>query len=269
MNAENDTRPVRVNLRLEADVVGRAIKQVFNSDVVRFMESPEDADLIIFDDVRKVEKEFSKEKTYAYLFGMRQGERKPNFPINVSIVPVTQAVATLIGLIDDLRIKLQPIADTEIQKEEVDAIRPDARHILVIDDTPKHIANAKKTLAGHHLTTVTTYEDSMETLAKQKFDVVLTDLHLPMSSKTLVPDSFKLGELVPYGVLLMIEAARQGAKHVAVVTDLNHHTDPFSAAFDHYSRFPVQIEGAKVLMLHARVTNEGKDWAEALNRLLA
>jgi len=65
----------------------------------------------------------------------------------------------------------------------------------------------------------------------------------------------------------MIEAARQGAKQVAVVTDLNHHTDPFSAAFDHFSRFPIQIEDAKVLMLHARITGEGKDWSNALDRL--
>lgn len=272
MSAESD-RPVRINLSLEADVVGKAIKQTLrvlsSGDVVEFVTSSEEADLIVFDDVRNIEKGFSREKSYAYLAGMRSGERYPAFPTNVSVVPVTQAVATLIKLVSDLSKKLQPIAVHEdVQREEAVPLREDAKRILVIDDTPKHIASAKKTLAGHRVITATNYEDAMDILEREKFDVVLTDLHLPMSSRTLSPHAFKLGELVPYGILLMIEAARQGAKHVAVVTDLSHHDDPFSAAFDHYSRFPVQIEGAKVLMLHARVNDEGKDWGAALNRLL-
>ena len=273
MSAESD-RPVRINLSLEADVVGKAIKQTLqvlsSGDVVEFVISAEDADLVVFDDVRKIEKGFSREKSYAYLAGMRPGERQPTFPTNVSVVPVTQAVAMMINLISDLSKKLQPNAVREdVQHEEAASLRADAKRILVVDDTPRHITSAKKTLRGHRITTATTYEDAMDILERDKFDVVLTDLHLPMSSRTLSPHAFKLGELVPYGVLLMIEAARQGAKHVAVVTDLSHHSDPFSAAFDHFSRFPIQIEEAKVLMLHARVTDEGKDWSAALDKLLA
>ncbi len=111
MNTENNTRPIRVNLSLSADVVGRAIQQVFSSDAVLFVTSPDEADLIVFDDVRKIEKGFSKEKSYAYLFGMQHGEKKPSLPMNVSIVPVTEAVVKLITIISDLRRKLQPIAD--------------------------------------------------------------------------------------------------------------------------------------------------------------
>ena len=108
----------------------------------------------------------------------------------------------------------------------------------------------------------------MQILGSEKFDIVLTDLQMPMSSRTLGPSAFKLGQLVPYGILLMVEAAHQGAKHVAVVTDLNHHADWVSAAFDHFS-YPVQIEGAKVLMMHAPMDSDGsKDWAAALARLM-
>ena len=106
----------------------------------------------------------------------------------------------------------------------------------------------------------------MNIIGSEKFDVVLTDLHLPMSSKTM-GDKFRFGELVPYGILLMVEAARQGAKYVAVVTDLSHHDDPFSAAFDHYSQFTIKIEGAKVVMMHATMENGAKDWASALAQL--
>ena len=259
---------VKVFVNLSADVVGRAVKQVLNVFcLIENVESSEEADLVIFDDVKKIEKGFDKEKTYAYL-EIPGGGKKLALPGNVSVIPVTEAAVLLLTLIQDLIKKKQPIAEQNSRQEEVATIRPDAKRILVIDDTPKHIASAKKTLAGHHLTTVMSYEDAMEVLEKKKFDVVLTDLHLPMSSNTLSRDAFKLGELVPYGILLMIEAARQGAKQVAVVTDLNHHSDPFSAAFDHYSRFPVRIEGAKVLMLHARIMEDGsKSWENALARL--
>lgn len=79
---------------------------------------------------------------------------------------------------------------------------------------------------------------------------------------------FKLGELVPYGMLLMVEAAHQGATQVAVVTDLSHHNDPFSAAFDYFSGFSVKIDNAKVVMMHAPMKDGTKDWAQALAQLL-
>ena len=162
----------------------------------------------------------------------------------------------------------RPVRIEEAAEEEIPLL-PDAMLVLVIDDTPKNIMSAEKAFAGHHLVTATDYDEAMKILGSEKFDVVLTDLHLPMSSQTLGGEAFKLGELVPYGLLLMIEAARQGANAVAVVTDLSHHADPFSAAFDHFSQHPVKIDGARVMMLHAPLHEDGsKDWAKALDMLM-
>lgn len=266
MNTDTTIHPMRVHVAMQAEILGRTIKQIIG-EPVRFIDTASEADLIIFDSVRKIEKDFDKTKSYLCIWGVGGSgyiTKPANLPENVTVVHGADLLTNLLTLLSDLSKKLTPIADVVATSvEEVIPTRPDALRILVIDDTAKHIASAKKGLAGHRLTTATGYQEAMELLGKEKFDVVLTDLHLPMSSKTM-GDKFKLGELVPYGILLMIEAARQGAKKVAVVTDLSHHDDPFSAAFDHYSQFPISIEGAKVRMLHARVSDEGKDWAEAL-----
>ena len=274
--SKKSTRPVKINLRLESEAVSKAIEKVLETlcnGVVQLVPSTTEADLTIFDNARKVERDFSTEKNYIYLYGMMRDEKLPTFPENVSVIPATQVVVKLLGIVVDLHKKLQSASQEVFMETEAETkapeIRPDAKRILVIDDTQKHIASAKKCLAGHHLVTATSYEEAMNILAGEKFEVVLTDLYLPMSSWGLSPEAFELGKQVPYGMLLMIEAARQGAKYVAVVTDLNHHSDPFSAAFDHYSKFLIQIEGAKVLMLQARVVDEEKDWANAFTRLLA
>lgn len=257
--------PVSIHVAFPESPLGKVIKQILGAPV-RFVETQEEADLVLFTEVRQIEKGFDKKKAYAFLKTDQHG-RNPTMPENVRVIGDI-SLPVICQAISEVAATLAPAqASQEAVKEEPAAeLLPDAFRILVIDDTAKHIASAKKGLAGHRLTTATSYEEAMGLLDKEKFDVVLTDLHLPMSSKTM-GDKFKLGELVPYGILLMIEAARQGAKKVAVVTDLSHHDDPFSAAFDHYSQFPVSIEGATVRMLHARIREEGKDWAEALERI--
>ncbi len=268
--ATTQVRPVRIHLAMKDGPLPKSIRQVLsvvgNEERFTYVDRTEDADLVLFTEARDIEGSFSQERAYG-LVGMSTG--KQTFPENVTILGVASLLVEIINLVVEVGQSLRPLAgaEAEVEKSTV-ALLPDAKRILVIDDTPQHIASAKKCLAGHRLTTATGYEEAMKTLASEQFDIVLTDLNLPMSSKTLGEHAFKLGELVPYGLLLMIEAARQGARHVAVVTDLGHHNDPFSAAFDHYSRFPVTIEGARVMMLHARVTEEGKDWSEAMTRLL-
>lgn len=271
MSTQTTARPVRIHIAMKDGSISRVIRQVLpiigNEPIFTYVEKDDEADLIIFTEIRDIEKGYSKEKSYAFLKLSGRSE-VPTLPQNCAVIGVEQTLVTLIGLISSLRDKLQPIADEVASpKSEVMPLGPNAQHILVIDDTPTNIASAMLGLASHYLTTVTGYQDAMDVLGREKFDVVLTDLHLPMSSRTM-GDKFKLGELVPYGILLMVEAARQGTKHVAVVTDLSHHDDPFSAAFDHYSRFPVKIEGATVVMMHAPMKDGAKDWETALDRLM-
>lgn len=264
-------RPVRIHLAMEDGPILRSLKQVLQiigeptSHV--FVESMTEADLVVFTDVRSIEQEYDKTRSYAY-FGISRGAGVMRLPDNCLVISPSEALVCLIGIIQNIREKLTPIGEAApVTVGEVVPLRPDALRILVIDDTPENITSAKQGLAGHRLTTVTRYQDAMDILGQEKFDVVLCDLHLPMSSRTM-GDKFKLGELVPYGMLLIVEAAHQGAKRVAVVTDLSHHDDPFSAAFDHFSRYSVKIDGAKVVMMHAPIQGGAKDWASALNQLM-
>ena len=267
---QEGSRAVRIHLTMKDGPLPRSIRQVLpivgNETSHTYVENVNEADLVIFTEVRDIEKGYSKEKSYAYL--QTSPHNSPRLPENCATIDALNILLGLIDVINQAREKLKPLEApvAEVVEEKV-PLRPDALRILVIDDTAKHIVSAKSGLAGHKLTTVTGYEEAMKTLVNEKFDVVLTDLHLPMSSKTM-GEAFKLGELVPYGILLMVEAAHRGAKYVAVVTDLNHHADPFSAAFDYYSSFSVKIDGAKVVMMHSPMVGDAKDWATALKTLM-
>jgi len=261
---------VKIYLALDKGPIQTAIRQVLpvvgNSAIISYVDEIRDADLIVFADMRSVEKHYDKTKTYAYL-RIHPGRNDPYLPENCTGIDPDKIVLSLIDMIGKVKQKLEL---GHVEKVSVAAptkapvcYKPDALRILVIDDILENIASAMAGLGCHRLTTATGYREAMDILSREKFDVVLTDLHLPMSSETM-GDKFRLGELVPYGILLMIEAARQGAKKVAVVTDLSHHDDPFSAAFDHYSRYPVTIEGARVTMMHAPMKDGAKDWATAL-----
>ncbi len=270
MSEKQGCRPVRICLAMKDSPLPRSIKQVLpmfaNENLLVYVDSQKEADLVIFDELRLIEKDYSRSIAYGY-FGMSRN--KVVLPENATdISSAAVSIVCLVELIQKVWLTLKPLEAPVVEVvEEAIPLRPDALSILVIDDTAKHIASAKSGLAGHKLTVATGYEEAMKTLGKEKFDIVLTDLHLPMSSKTM-GDAFKLGELVPYGILLMVEAAHRGAKHVAVVTDLNHHADPFSAAFDYYSSFSVKIDGAKTVMMHAPMMGDAKDWARALEILM-
>jgi CheY-like chemotaxis protein len=80
-----------------------------------------------------------------------------------------------------------------------------------------------------------------------KFDVVLTDLLVPASSQAQGDEGQRLvGQEMPLGTTIALLALTVGIKNVAVVTDMNHHKHPASAAFDHFqcNRCP---EGVRIL----------------------
>ena len=96
------------------------------------------------------------------------------------------------------------------------------------------------------------------------FDVVLTDMMMPMSSKTLAREAFNPREQVPYGFVIALKAALCGAKFVAMVTDTNHHKGAMSAALDRlgstYYREGMKpnfvINGAKCMFIHTPFLRE-------------
>jgi len=65
------------------------------------------------------------------------------------------------------------------------------------------------------------------------FDVVLTDLMVPASGQAQGQEGDRfVGQEMPLGTTIALLALVAGVKKVAVVTDMNHHSHPASAAFD-------------------------------------
>ena len=122
-----------------------------------------------------------------------------------------------------------------------------------------------------------------ESMSPFPFEVVLTDMMMPMSLQTLSPEVFRLNEQVPYGFIIALQAAYRGAKYVAMVTDTNHHQGAMSAAIDHLSgayyqegfRPNFEINGAKVSFVHAPFCavgdtgEKGKDWGQVFKDLIS
>ncbi|PCI29332.1 hypothetical protein COB55_02430 [Candidatus Wolfebacteria bacterium] len=264
-------RPVRIQLAMEDGPLPRVIKQVLpiagNKDSHIYVESTGEADLVIFTDIRAIEEGYDTKKQYAYIDTASKRE-EPNLPEGCQVISGSTLLVSLINTITATRDSLGLI-DEDVPTCKTDIVLlAGALSILVIEDTPKHIDSARSGLADHKLTFATGYQAAMSILESEKFDVVLTDLKLPMSSRTLSDQAFKIGELVPYGLLLMIEAAKQGTEFVGVVTDLGHHDDPFSAAFDHFG-YMIDMWDSKVLMMHAQITDGAKDWKYALYQLVS
>lgn len=135
--------------------------------------------------------------------------------------------------------------------------------ILVIEDKEMHQQSARETLVGHDVTIVESFDKAMELMCEWNtfpYEVVLTDMMMPMSEKTLVSEAFNPSEQVPYGFVIALKAALRGAKFVAMVTDTNHHMGAMSAAIDHFGcgtyytngcKPNFVINGAKVVFVHA------------------
>jgi CheY-like chemotaxis protein len=152
--------------------------------------------------------------------------------------------------------------------------------ILVVDDSQKHLAAAREQLVNEHeLITLDAYEPAVELLKPgTDIEVLLSDLLMPAEPCTLGREGLKfLGHAIPIGLVLMLRAARASVKHVAVITDANHHNHPMSAALDWIApaywcgdeEALFRINNAAVLIAHAPMTPEGvKDWRQTLQLLL-
>jgi CheY-like chemotaxis protein len=95
------------------------------------------------------------------------------------------------------------------------------------------------------------YDEARKVRVYPFFDAVLTDLMVPASSQNQPPGNMLVGKEMPLGTTIALLALVAGVKMVAVVTDIDHHADPASAAFDcfgsHYNRKGGRIAGVKIV----------------------
>lgn len=149
--------------------------------------------------------------------------------------------------------------------------------ILVIDDKQENLELAKQQLKDHEVTTVSSYDEAFTLVCcldasawppkdnKPDFDAVLTDLLMPAGKTNQGEKGMKyVGQEMPLGIFLALQAINSGVKLVGLLTDTNHHAHPASAALDHL-KFLV-VNGSKLVLDNM---SGYKRWDMLLNQLLS
>lgn len=106
--------------------------------------------------------------------------------------------------------------------------------ILVVDDKALNLNNAKEQFKNKNvkLTCCSLFSVAVNLLKRNVYDILLTDLMLPGESKGIINTNPEIGVEVPYGLILAILAKEIGISHVAILTDINHHSSPIANAMD-------------------------------------
>ncbi len=256
-----------------ASPVSLAIQHVIKTLVpesLEIVDSAEKADLIISDNAKMVAQDWDKNKRYVFV----SLKEVPNLPQNASWISPLEVVKHLLCLIPQMAETLPTKKDIESPTRDTPRkpAATSAKKVLVVDDSPANIISALETIPTeeYSVETASSYEEAIEILSQKYFDFVLTDLHLPMSPLMLSDKAFRLGELVPYGLMILLASIRQGVKKIAVVTDLSHHDDAFSASFDHFVGEPIIAGEVRIELLRAHLRpDKSKDWSIALKKLLS
>lgn len=152
--------------------------------------------------------------------------------------------------------------------------------ILVVDDTKKHRESALEQFGNEHkINAVDSYETAISTLGSSEhiIDLLLIDLLMPAEPYCLSREGLKfLGHEIPIGFILMLRAALIGVPEIVLITDMNHHSHPMSAAIDWIAsgywnsegNHIFQINQSRVLIAHAPMLEDGrKDWQAAFRIL--
>ena len=252
---------MNVHIAIEG-VVGRAIQQVLSLTGEHSYTDFDHAKLVLVGGKEDLLRLHRSGKYFVVFCPRDPGALPPNAEWQKipEMVPLMALVSNEAAI--DQKLGIQAVSSVE--EVPVERVGLGGLKILVIDDTEQNRERAKQLLKENTLTVASSYGQAVVLLSNESFDVVLTDLYLPMSRHhgALSVDAIEIGKTVPYGLLIALEAARHGAD-TAIVTDANHHKDCFSAAFD-AMRAPYVVGGKKLFL----VNYCGKDWAKALELLL-
>lgn len=230
------------------------------------VDDAKSADVVITNDLRTIYQIYRAHQTYVLI---------PSGPLsseitkeNIIVMDYPFSLLELANLIGRIGNKL--VAASVSVVETVVTVKPGAPWVLVVDDMIENREAAKQQLGEtYNLTVVDGFDEARVAFQARKFDFALLDLHLPVSTEGALAETViasNLGEGIPYGMFLLFSACETGAD-AAVVTDLSHHSDPFSAAFDYYDGKTYIINSKKGMFQHATKIGNVKNWKQALERL--
>lgn len=145
--------------------------------------------------------------------------------------------------------------------------------VLLIDDNFQHRQSGIKQLEtfGQEVIALCDYGEAIKRAGAELFDVALIDLLMPAEPTMLGREAIKkfVGQEIGVGFPLVLKLTSLGIKKVAVATDTNHHSHPMSAIVDWFRSVTLEVNGAKVIIMHAPMCEDGtKNWENVLNRLI-
>lgn len=156
--------------------------------------------------------------------------------------------------------------------------------ILVIDDNKENLSAAKEQLRGYNVRYCFENFEVEQIFEKtdgqyprrfpfiEEFDVVLTDLFLPVSLSGTDSEKQSLHNNTekPYGLVFAMGALIHGVKKVGIITNANRHADPIL-----WSLSAMGISGKRYIgdskLFYSNSGGDGlpKDWKGMLDSLLA
>lgn len=132
---------------------------------------------------------------------------------------------TIVGTYDEAQEALLPKVESQKVKEHMKAELGEPRFWSEMEDSEEKWTIAKNYWARERQIT-------KDWTVYPNFDAVLTDLMVPASKKSLGAGAHLAGQEMPLGTTIALLAIASGIKKVAVVTDIDHHSHPASAALD-------------------------------------
>jgi len=146
--------------------------------------------------------------------------------------------------------------------------------VLLIDDTSDNLNVGKQEIGKFFpsvlVETCDNFRDAIGLLIPgQNYDVVLTDLNMPMCETPAFHGNrgrnlkFREGGYVPYGVFIALRAALVGVKYIAIVTDGGHHASAANAALECIGsplvrglNYPSFLECSKPHFIVGKISND-------------
>lgn len=121
--------------------------------------------------------------------------------------------------------------------------------ILVIDDKAINLKAAMAQLGkDHEVEIASSFDEGRKLILEKEFDVVLTDLMMCGGEcSTDIRDKSILEQEMPVGIFLALLASTKGVKKVGLLTDMNHHLHPASAALDDFRQM-LKINNSEVIL---------------------
>ena len=139
--------------------------------------------------------------------------------------------------------------------------------ILVVEDKKEHqgIFNLEKEVGSVKL--ATTFSKAASLISSEDFDVLLTDLYMPLDFTNvllhLLPPSEDKNKEEPLGIILCSYASKKGIQYTGILSETNRHQSLFTAAMNILNDGE---EGGPVInsMYNCQDGNGVKNWLKCL-----